>query len=212
MDAQIGRVVQALKESGLYENTIVVMAGDSGLGVGNHGLLGKQNIYDEDGIHVPFIISGGWIDEEHQGKRVDARCYIHDIFPTICDMVSISPPETVDGKSLLPVINGKIFEIRDYTYHAYRQHQRAYRLGDFKLIEYVRAPDSNKDRGEFMAGSRVTQLFNISNDPWETFDLAAFPEYQKLVFSMREEMREKSIELGDKADGERTSVDFWKFY
>ena len=68
LDAQIGRVISALKERGSYENTLIVMAGDSGLGVGNHGLLGKQNIYDEDGVHVPFIISGGWLEERNRGN------------------------------------------------------------------------------------------------------------------------------------------------
>ncbi len=212
LDDQIGLVIAALKESGMYENTIIVMAGDSGLGVGNHGLLGKQNIYDEDGIHVPFIISGKMLKEEDKGRRFDALCYIHDIMPTVCELAGIPIPETVSGKSLVPIINGEVEQIRDYTYHAYRQHQRAYRKGDFKLIEYVRAPDSHRDRGDFIVGSRVTQLFNIAKDPWETFNLADFPDYQEIVSSMRVEMEEKSIELGDKADGKRTNVDFWEYY
>ena len=212
LDAQIGRVIEALKEHGLYENTIIVMAGDSGLGVGNHGLLGKQNIYDEDGIHVPFIISGGLIKPENKGRRIDALSYIHDILPTVCDLAGIQTPETVLGKSLVPVINGKIAQIRDYSYHAYRQHQRALRKGDFKLIEYVRAPDNDRERGDFIAGSRVTQLFNVVKDPWETFNLADFPEYNDVVSSMRTEMKENALILGDGADGERTKVDFWKYY
>ena len=132
LDAQIGRVVKSLKESGLYENTIIILAGDSGLGVGNHGLLGKQNIYDEDGVHVPFIISGGKAPEK--GKRLDALCYIHDIMPTACDLAGIDIPETVNGKSMVPVITAEKVQIRDHTYHAYREYQRALRKGDFKLI------------------------------------------------------------------------------
>lgn len=62
-DAQIGFFVQALEDAGLYDDTIILMTGDSGLAVGNHGLMGKQNLYDEDGIHVPFIISGGSLDK-----------------------------------------------------------------------------------------------------------------------------------------------------
>ena len=212
LDAQIGRVIATLKELGLYENTIIIMAGDSGLAVGNHGLLGKQSVYDEDGIHVPFIISGGLIKEKDKGRRIDALCYIHDIMPTICDLAGIPTPETVLGKSLVPVINGEVKQIRDYTYHAYRQHQRAYRKGDFKLIEYVRAPTSDQHVGDIIVGSRVTQLFNLGKDPWETFNLADFPEYQEIITMMQKEMKEKAIELGDKADGERTKVDFWNYY
>lgn len=212
LDAQIGRVIEALKSNGQYENTIIVMAGDSGLGVGNHGLLGKQNIYEEDGIHIPFILSGGLVRKKDRGRRIDALCYNFDILPTVCEWLGLPIPKSVTGKSLVPVINGELDQIRDHTYHAYRQHQRAYRKGEFKLIEYVRAPDSHKNRGEFVAGSRVTQLFNLGKDPWETFNLADFPEYQEILSSMRKEMKKRALELGDVADGKRTKVNFWEYY
>lgn len=212
LDAQIGQVISSLKERNLYENTIIIMAGDSGLAVGNHGLLGKQNIYDEDGIHSPLIISGGRLNSAQRGKRIAALNYIHDIMPTICELAGIPIPESVMGKSLLPVINGDLEQIRDYTYHAYRQHQRAYRKDGFKLIEYVRAPDKDKHIGEAVVGSRVTQLFNIANDPWEVFNLADFPEHQNRISIMRKEMKEKAQLLGDYADGKRTSVNYWEYY
>lgn len=211
LDAQIGRVIDELKVRGVYDNTLIFMAGDSGLGVGNHGLLGKQNIYDEDGVHIPLIISGGVIRAENQGKRIDALCYIHDIMPTICEWVEIPIPKSVLGKSLVPVIEGEEEQIREYTYHAYRQHQRALRKGDYKLIEYVRAPDSDRKGGNFVAGSRVTQLFNLAEDPWEVLNLADFPEYKERVSVMRQELKAVAQELGDVADGERTRVDFWTY-
>lgn len=212
LDAQIGRVIAALKESGTYENTIIVMAGDSGLAVGNHGLMGKQNIYDEDGIHIPFIISGGLVQKKNVGRRVDAFCYNYDIFPTLCELTGVSIPKTVTGKSLLPILNDEVKSVRNFTYHAYRQHQRAYRKGDYKLIEYVRAPDKDWKRGPLISGSRVTQLFNITKDPWEVFNLADFPKYEKIVSELRIEMKQKAQELGDVVDGKRAKVDFWKYY
>ena len=158
LDAEIRKVIAALKESGQWENTLIIFAGDSGLGVGCHGLLGKQNVYDEDGIHVPFIISGGKVPV--YGQASDALCYIHDIFPTICDLVGLETPGSVTGKSLKPVILGETEQLREYTYHAYEQFQRACRKGDYKLIEYVLAPGFDRNKGEYVAGSRVTQLFN----------------------------------------------------
>lgn len=94
----------------------------------------------------------------------------------------------------------------------YTDDHRAYRKGAYKLIEYVRAPDRNREGVEFMAGSRVTQLFNLAEDPWETFNLADFPEYKERLTSMRSEMQKKSVELDDGADGKRTEVDFWTYY
>ena len=105
LDAQIARVIAALKASGQYENTLIILAGDSGLAVGNHGLIGKQNVYNEDGIHVPFIISGNLVKDK--GRRIDALCYTHDIFPTIAGLAHLPLPASVTGKSLVPVINRK---------------------------------------------------------------------------------------------------------
>jgi arylsulfatase A-like enzyme len=210
LDYQIGKVIAALKESGAYENTLIVFAGDSGLAVGNHGLLGKQNIYNEDGIHIPFVLSGGFIKDK--GKTTDAFCYNYDIYPTICELAGIETPESVTGKSLVPVIKNQVDQVRDYMYHAYRQHQRAFRKGDFKLIEYVRTKDRTKKDGEFVSGSRVTQLFNLKKDPWETFNLQPFPEYRELLTEMRVGLRKAAKELGDTKESTGQEYDFWDAY
>ena len=191
VDQQIGRVIESLKKSGQYENTIIVLSGDSGLAVGNHGLMGKQSVYDEDGIHVPLIVSG---KIKGQGKRFDALSYIHDIFPTICDLAAIKKPTSITGKSLKPIIDGNKKQVREYTYHAYRQHQRAYRKGDYKLIEFVRAPDfkTKKDKVPFKSGSKVTLLFNYKKDPWETTNLAFLPEYKEVLEQMQKRNKRKS--------------------
>ena len=135
-----------------------------------------------------------------------------DIENEYVDFAGIRTPKSVTGKSLVPVIRGKTDSIRNNLYYAYRQYQRAYRKGNFKLIEYVRAPDYDRLRGNHIAGSRVTQLFNISLDPWETYNLADFPEYGAKVADMRIEMRAKAKEFGDYPDEKRTTVDFWEYY
>ncbi|KXX69292.1 sulfatase-like hydrolase/transferase [Flammeovirga sp. SJP92] len=209
LDEQIGKVIASLKASGKYENTIIVLAGDSGLAVGNHGLMGKQNVYDEDGLHIPLIIGGGAIKTP---QRKDALCYTHDIYPTICDLAKVKIPSSVIGKSLLPVINNQKDQIRDYTYHAYRQFQRAYRKGDYKLIEYVRAADFTKKEGDQVRGSRVTQLFNYKKDPWETQDLSFFPEYQEILKEMQSEIKEIAKKEDDYKEKVGYGFDFWDYY
>ncbi|MBK1875294.1 sulfatase-like hydrolase/transferase [Pelagicoccus mobilis] len=211
LDTQIGRVIKSLKESGQYENTLVVLCGDSGLAVGNHGLLGKQNVYDEDGLHVPLIFAGGVI--ENKGDNSDALCYTHDIFPTICDMVGIETPGSVSGHSFARILKGKSSIHRKHTYHAYMQYQRAFRKGDYKLIEYVKAPGENKQDGPHIRGSRVTQLFNYKTDPWETVNLAYFPEYEELIEEMRSQMKAEAKRLGDnKGALINYDFDFWESY
>lgn len=208
LDAQIGRVVAALRESGMYDNTLIVLAGDSGLAVGCHGLMGKQNVYDEDGLHVPFLVSGA---VKSKLRSTEALCYTHDISPTVCELAGVPVPASFTGKSLAPVLQGQVDQIRDHTYHAYRQHQRALRKDGFKLIEYVRAPDSDKQRGNFVSGSRVTQLFNLKNDPWETTDIAFHPEHAERVRAMQKELQEQAAILGDSEANTGHSVDFWMY-
>ncbi|MCC5930587.1 MAG: sulfatase-like hydrolase/transferase [Cyclobacteriaceae bacterium] len=205
MDAQIGRLTDALKKSGQYENTIIVFAGDSGLGVGSHGLMGKQNLYDEAGIHVPFIISGHLLKQKN--KSFDGLCYIHDIFPTLADLAGISVPESVTGISLKPVVYGlQPQQPRTYAYHAYMQFQRAFRQGDYKLIEYVKIPETREDGTLIWKGSRVTQLFNLSHDPWEIHNLAYLPGYDQILKEMREKLIHTASLYGDSEN------DFWHFY
>lgn len=206
MDTQIGHFIRALKRSGHYENTLIILAGDSGLGVGSHGLMGKQNLYDEAGLSVPLIISGNLIKQKD--KVFDDFCYIHDVFPTICDLAGVSVPESVTGVSLVPLLSNLQSESspRTYTYHAYMQYQRAFREGDYKLIEYVRVPYENENGETIFRGSRVTQLFNAKDDPWEIYNLAYLPDYAGILSEMRSRMFEMAEYYNDKDN------EFWRFY
>src|SRR5690606_25798798 len=103
VDAQIGRVLDALDQSGQAENTMIIFAGDNGLAVGQHGLMGKQNLY-EHSIRVPLIISGPGIP---QGEKRETLCYLLDLFPTLCEFIDIPTPDSVEGVSFAPVISAE---------------------------------------------------------------------------------------------------------
>ena len=157
MDAQLGRVLEALEESGQSENTIIIFTGDNGLAVGQHGLLGKQNLYDHS-VRVPLLFCGPGIPKN---RRSDTLCYLSDIFPTLLEWVDLPIPQTVEGKSLMPAIKKSDTKIRDSVFLAYRHLQRGVRTDDnWKLILY-------NVRGELK-----TQLFNLNSDPWEIDNLA----------------------------------------
>ena len=72
--------------------------------------------------------------------------------------------------------------------------------------------DYNKQTGNFISGSRVTQLFNIKTDPWETNNLANFPEYTEMIKDMREKMKLPLTEYNDTYDKNRSEYSFWEFY
>ena len=188
VDAQIGAVMAALEESGHAENTIVVFAGDNGLAVGRHGLMGKQNMY-EHSVHVPLIMCGPGIPE---GETRDAFCYLLDIYPTLCDLIDVPVPESVEGRSLLPILQDPTAKVRDTLFFAYRDLQRSVRDEQYKLIEYV------------VEGQRTTQFFDLQADPWELRDLSDDPEYAEHRARLRGELVRWRDELDDW--GER----FWE--
>jgi arylsulfatase A-like enzyme len=133
VDAQIGRVVAALEAAGELDNTILVFAGDNGLAVGSHGLLGKQNLYDHS-MRVPLVIRGPGIP---RGERRDALVYLYDLFSTIADVAGVDAPESVEGESLVPVFQNSKDGVRESVFYAYRDLQRGVRTNDdWKLIRY----------------------------------------------------------------------------
>jgi arylsulfatase A-like enzyme len=178
MDHHIGRLFAALKQLGMYDNTIFVYSADHGLAIGSHGLFGKQNLY-EDGMKPPFIFAGPDIPK----GETQALAYLYDIFPTIVDLVGAAIPSGLDGKSLKPVIEGKASGVRDTLFLSYRDVQRAVRDNRWKLIRY---PQVN-----------VTQLFDLERDPHEITNLAAQPEHAERIKSLTAEMQRWQKELGD---------------
>jgi arylsulfatase A-like enzyme len=190
LDAQIGRVLEALERTGQAENTIVVLAGDNGLAIGRHGLMGKQNMYDHS-LHVPLLFCGPGIP---QGRRCDAYCYLIDIYPTLCELAGVPVPATVEGTSLVSAMTDGA-EPRHVLLFAYRDVQRAAQDRRFKLIEYV------------VEGRRTTQLFDLRADPWELNDLAADPAYADRVAALRRELRRWQDEWGDTQPGQGET--FW---
>lgn len=189
-DDQIGRVLAALDTFHLSENTVVVFTGDNGLALGQHGLMGKQNVYDHS-IRVPLILRGPGIPK---GKESGALCQLFDLYPTLAAMAGLQAPRTVDGKDLAPVWRGETRAVRPATLHAYKDLQRAVRTRDAKLIEYL------------VKGQRTTQLFDLKADPWETNNLAADPAHAARLESMQEQLKQLAEEyaappFGSSPDG-----------
>jgi arylsulfatase A-like enzyme len=196
LDFEIGRLLDALKESGEEDNTIIVFTGDNGLAVGQHGWLGKEDIY-EHGVRIPLIMAGPGIAK---GKRNDAYVYLYDIFPTLCEKVGIDIPSSVDGKSFAELLDGEHGEkFRDELYLIFDNFVRGVKDENYKLIEY-RNGDNMEDKWTF--------LYDINNDPWETKNLANNENYKDKV----NEMREKIIKHRDEWEEQSHpwGIDFWK--
>jgi len=166
VDDQIGRVLDTLEARGMADNTYVVFAGDNGLAVGQHGLMGKQNLYDHS-VRVPLVICG---PDVPAGEQCDALVHLHDLFPTACELAAINIPNTVEGRSLARQVRGSRRPVYPSVFAGYRDLQRMVRDARWKLIRYPKVGQ--------------VQLFDLHNDPWERFDLAEHADQAERVAAL----------------------------
>lgn len=170
MDHEIGRVLDALEQKGIADNTIVVYTSDHGLAVGQHGLMGKQNLYDHS-IRIPFIVSGPGVPSD---LKIDKLTSQMDIFPTLCELAGLPVPSTVYGKTMTPLFADDRARSYESVFAIYKDVQRMVKTDTYKLIRYYRSDGRQ-------VGSDRIQLFHMVDDPWETNDLAHHPSYAEPV-------------------------------
>jgi arylsulfatase A-like enzyme len=177
-DHHVGRVLDVLREKGYADDTVVVYSSDQGLAVGGrHGLMGKQNLYEE--FKSPLILAGPGVPK---GKS-DALVYLHDLFPTLCDLAGIPIPAEAEGLSLVPVLKREKPRARAHLFAAYRDCQRMVRDERWKLIWY---PKINR-----------SQLFDLSKDPWEIDDLSGRAEFAGRLTELKRQLAREQEAWGD---------------
>ena len=183
LDAQIARILAHLEETGQAENTYIFFTADHGLSVGQHGLLGKQNMYDHS-MRPPLMVVGPGIPK---GRRERMAVYLQDIMPTAIEYAVGEVPEWVEFNSLRPIIEGKQ-EDSSYPeiYGAYMDLQRMIRVDDYKLIVYPNAG--------------VIKLFDLINDPSEKYNLAAATAQQERILILFGKLQEQQVLMGDTLD------------
>ncbi len=179
MDTQIGRLLQRLEERGELDNTFIVFAGDNGLTLGAHGLLGKQTLYEE-GVRVPLIVCGPGV---RRGKQCDAMVDLMDIMPTLCEVSGSVPPAHVQGRSLMPWLHGKRGERRDAIFCHYHHMFRMVRTERYKLILHLKTGRE--------------ELFDLQNDPYELNDVSELAAFQDIKKDLRNRLNTWRSEVGD---------------
>ena len=182
IDDRIGRLFARLEALGQLENTIILFTADHGLAVGEHGLMGKQNLYDGS-WRVPLIVAGPGVPKGHQRAGL---AYLHGLYPTLANFAGIEAPEYTRRFEFASVIRGES-PGQNALFGAYMPNAnvpngvRAVRRGDFKMLHYTH--------------SGRKQLFHLANDPWETNDLIGDPAHSATadeLFSMLQEWMKAS--------------------
>lgn len=165
LDDQIGRLVEKLKETDQWENTIIIFMSDHGDMLGDHGLLFKGCRFYEGAVHVPLIIC--WPGHFKRGVRSEALVELVDIMPTLLEAANLPVPEYVQGKSLLPLLEGEKSpgqhrpfvrcEYHDALKKPHHTHANMIFDGRYKLTVYH--------------GLQVGELYDLQEDPHELHNL-----------------------------------------
>lgn len=151
-DAQVGKILAKLKETGAADNTIVVLWGDHGWNLGDHAIWGKHNLFEE-GVHSPLIIS--YPKLKKKGKPTNAVVETVDIFPTLCDLTGLETPNFTNGKSLIPQLND--YRTSGHVAFSYRNGVHSIRTEKYRFTLHKN-------------GS--AELYNHIEDPYETRNVA----------------------------------------
>lgn len=172
MDAQVGKLMNALKETGQLDNTLIVFFGDHGYHLGEHNWWNKVTVF-EKGTNAPFIVSGNAVGKK--GAESNAMFEFVDIYPTMAELFQLELPEHLEGRSFNSVINDPSQSFRDEV-------RAITRRGDFfgRMVK-------NQDWRyiEWDNGVKGRELYDQHADPVEYNNLAENPEYADVVADMK---------------------------
>ncbi len=175
VDAEIGRILQAMEDCGYSKDTLIVLTSDHGEGLAHHQMVRKNTLYDE-AAKVPLLFSWqGHIPE----SRTNTTHLVSglDIMPTLCDYAGIKPPKNMRGSSLRSILEGKSGPANNFIVTEVSSNTgRMVRTPSFKYIVY-------KD-------DSVEQLFDMRTDPGETKNLAESSRYTLVLAEHRKMLRD----------------------
>ncbi len=173
-DAQVGKVLDKLEELGLDENTVIVVWGDHGWCLGDHTIWGKHNVFNR-ALNSTFMIKTP--DMKKPGVITDQLMGTIDIYPTICDLAGITPPEGIDGVSITPIIDNPKAKVRDEIY-SYWQGKLSIKTDRYRLSVHN------------SRGKEAVMLFDHKNDPEETVNVA--DKYPKVTAELLKKIKEQN--------------------
>lgn len=188
-NAQVGKIINKLKELGIYDETIIVLWSDHGYKLGEHNGWSKFTNYNID-THAPLIIKSNQAKDNHH--RVTQKVEMVDLYPTLCEMMGISIPDELEGLSLVPHLNKSTSVGKEAIFSSYRMEShwatpRGNEQLGFSIVtdDYHYVEWQSWNDGSFTA----RELYDLQKDPSENKNVANFPEYEKVVQQMKERLK-----------------------
>lgn len=181
VDDVLGEIVKKLKNLGIDDNTIIILMGDNGMFLGEHGMEGKWYGYEES-IRVPLFIYDPLLPDKVQQYKAPQMVLNIDIAPTILSMAGVPVPEKMQGVNLIDLIENKIPERKDFFYQHY--------YGKAPNIPNVEGVVTKHFRYMKYIENNAEELFDVKHDPHETTNLANDPEYKLKLEKLQNRYRE----------------------
>ena len=165
-DSMIGSLLMELDRLELRDNTIIILWGDHGWNLREHGLWCKHCNF-ETSLHSPLIISTPW---HQRGQKTDALTEFVDIYPTICELCGLSIPVNLEGKSMVPLLENPRRQWKKAVFSRYKD-------GDSIKTDRYRYTEWSNSEGKIYA----RMLYDHKKDPFENVNISELPENQELV-------------------------------
>lgn len=198
VDAQIGKLVRTLRETGLDKNTIIVIWGDNGFKLGEYNAWCKQSNYEID-TRVPLII----VDprQKIKGDRNYGLTELLDVYPTLCELAGLPLPEHLQGRSLANILNDEEAEGKEYAFSQFLRGRYVYDEGKYQQMGYAVRTDRYRyvewyewNPEENRTGRLIArELYDHSTDPEETFNLAVEEAMKPVMKKLSKAIRDNSM-------------------
>lgn len=196
LDAQVGRVLHALDESGLKDNTIVVFTSDHGYHMGEHGYYQKLSLF-EDSDRMPLIIS--YPDQKTRGQVTHSMVEMIDFYPTLAELAGLSYPDYVMGKSMVPILEDASNTTRT---NAFSQVANDYMSRWMNVWHgYTIRTDLFRYSRWEEGGEGMIEFYNRVEDPKEMVNLASNPKYRDIIRQMDVLLQERIEEANQIPEG-----------
>jgi len=188
VDESLGRVMEALRERGELDSTLVIYMGDNGFAFGEHGLIDKRTAYEES-MRVPMLARCPELFG--RGKTVEAMVANLDIMPTVLDAAGLTPPPGLDGASLLPLVRGEASGWRKELLYEY------YWERNFPHTPTIHALRTDRYKYIRVHGLwDIDELYDLQSDPLESNNLIFSKEHAPVVRSMNQRLFEILAQTG----------------
>ncbi len=199
MDKNVGLVIDALKEKGLFEETLVIYLGDQGYLLYDHKRFEKHTMWKES-IKAPLIIAGQ--KDIPQNQLFDELIEFIDVAPLICEALGVGPMEEAQGRSFYSLLKGTSYQEKDIVFAEYLEDNKAM-VADHRW-KYIFST-GKRDLGQgYATGSGpsgiIHRLYDLETDPGETANLAYKSMHQERVLVMKEVMIQRFLETHPYAD------------